>query len=149
MKSPKKQKLSEHVRQRTREWFRKAEHELAYLEVTPFDLDDPPTDTACKMAHMVAEYSLKAYLMLNKHKIYKSHDLVQILNTCIAIHGDSDFDSLRADCQMLTRYRVEFVYPGPFPEVVSVVEAKKAIEKAKQIKAFVIKKAEALGYHED
>lgn len=43
------------------------DHELAFLDVAPFDRDDPPTDTATKMAHMVAEYSLKAYLMVNKH----------------------------------------------------------------------------------
>lgn len=68
MTDPSPPPLSEHVRGRTREWFRKAEHELAYLDVTPFDRDDPPTDTACKMAHMAVEYTLKGYLMLNKHK---------------------------------------------------------------------------------
>jgi len=73
-------KLSDHVRQRTREWFRKAEHELAFLDVAPFDDDDPPTDTAVKMAQMVAEYSLKAYLMLNKKKIEKSHNLVELFS---------------------------------------------------------------------
>ena len=59
-------KISEHVRQRTRDWLRKAEHELAYLTLAPFDLDDPPTDTACRMSHMVAEYAPKAYLVINK-----------------------------------------------------------------------------------
>jgi len=57
---------SEHIQERTRAWLRKAEHELAFLDYAPFDLVDPPTDTAGKMAHMVGEYSLKAYLMLNK-----------------------------------------------------------------------------------
>lgn len=78
--------ISPHVRRRTLEWLRKAEHELAFLAIAPLDESDPPTDTAGKMAHMVVEYSLKAYLMLNKHKITKSHDLVEILNECIAIH---------------------------------------------------------------
>ena len=50
MTESKEPKLSDHVRQRTREWFRKAEHELAYLELSPFDSPDPPTDTAVKMA---------------------------------------------------------------------------------------------------
>ncbi len=149
MTEPQKRKLSEHIRQRTREWFRKAEHELAYLELSPFDADDPPTDTAGKMAHMVAEYSLKAYLMLNKAKITKSHDLVEILDDCIAIHHDSTFEGLHSDCQMLTRYRMDFIYPGPAPEVISVEEAKTAIEKARRIKDFVLKKAEELGYYQD
>ncbi len=42
---------SEHIQRRTREWFRKARHELSFLEYAPFNLDDPPTDTAGKMAH--------------------------------------------------------------------------------------------------
>lgn len=149
MTAPEKPKLSEHIRQRTREWFRKAEHELIYLELAPFDVEDPPTDTAGKMAHMVAEYCLKAYLMLNKRKIEKSHDLGELLNDCIAIHQDTDFEELRADCQILTRYRTAFVYPGSLPEVISVEEARSAIEKARRIKAFVMRKAEELGYYQD
>lgn len=60
--------MSPHLRQCVREWFRKAEHELAYLEHAPLDLEDPPTDTTGRLAHMVAEYCLKAYLVLNKKK---------------------------------------------------------------------------------
>jgi len=149
MTTPRKSKLSEHVRQRTQEWFRKAEHELAYLEVAPFDVDDPPTDTTAKMAHMVVEYSLKAYLMLNKQKITKSHDLVEILNACIDIHQDKDFESIRTDCQILTRYRIEFVYPSPFLDDLSVDEATSAIEKAHRIKTFTLKKAQELGYYQE
>jgi HEPN domain-containing protein len=149
MTAPKRRPLSEHVRQRTRAWFRKAEHELAFLELAPWEGDDPPTDTAVRMAHMVVEYSLKAYLMLNKQKIEKSHDLVEILNSCLAVQQDKEFDILRADCQLLTRYRLDFTYPGPFPEAISVEEAKLAIEKARRIKEFVLKKAEELGYYQD
>ena len=43
--SEQKPPLSEHIRQRTHEWLRKAEHELAYLAVAPLSNDDPPTDT--------------------------------------------------------------------------------------------------------
>jgi len=63
---------SRHIQNRTREWFRKAEHELAFLDNAPFDLEDPPTDTAGKMAHMASEYALKAFLMFNKRKITKT-----------------------------------------------------------------------------
>lgn len=139
-------KLSEHIRQRTREWFRKADHELAFLEVAPFEGDDPPTDTAVKMAHMVAEYSLKAYLMLNKKKIEKSHNLVDLLNRCIEIHQDKEFETLKSDCLLLTQYRTDFVYPTTLPEPISIDEAKVAIEKARQIMEFVLRKAEKLGY---
>lgn len=138
--------ISMHVRQRTREWFRKAEHELAFLDVAPLDKFDPPTDTTGKMAHMVVEYSLKAYLMLNKHKITKSHDLVEILNECISINQDVELESLREDCQLLTQYRVDFVYPGFITEEISVQEAHEAIQKARNIHIFVLLKAQELGY---
>ncbi len=134
------------MRQRTREWFRKAEHELAFLEIAPLDLSDPPTDTTCKMAHMVAEYSLKAYLMLNKHKIDKSHDLVEILNDCIVVHHDPEFEKLRTDCQMLTEYRLDSVYPGAMVESISIEEARIAINAARNIKSFLLEKAKELGY---
>ena len=142
----KKPKLSEHVRQRTKEWFRKAEHELKFLEHAPFDVDDPPTDTACRLAHMAAEYSLKGYLMLNKKKIQKIHELDDLLNDCIAVHQDKTFEELREDCVELTRYKLNMTYPGHIPHEIALEEAKAAIEKARRIKNFVMEKAKALGY---
>jgi HEPN domain-containing protein len=98
------------------------------------------------MAHMVAEYSLKAYLMLNKKKITKSHDLVELLNECVVVYQDKDFDNLRPDCQILTQYRLDFVYPAPMLEIISVEEAVNAIQKVHHIKDFVLQKAIELGY---
>jgi HEPN domain-containing protein len=149
MSEQKKPQLSEHIRQRTQEWLRKAEHELAYLAVAPLDINDPPTDTTCRIAHIAAEYALKAYLMINKHKIVKSHDLVMILGECIAIHSDSEFEELRYQCQTLTVYRTDLLYPGPFPTFVSIEEAKAAIEMAKQIYKFTLNKVNALGYDDN
>ena len=148
MTEQKKSYLSEHTRQRTQEWFRKAEHELAYLNIAPLDADDPPTDTTCRMAHMVGEYSLKAYLMVNQHKIMKSHDLVAVLDECISIHHNLDFETLRGDCKILTQYRSEMTYPGPFPVSVSIEEARAAIDMAKQVYEFVLEKTRELGYYE-
>jgi len=98
------------------------------------------------MAQMVAEYSLKAYLMLNKKPIEKSHDLVGLLDDCLAIHNDNKFEDLRSDCQLLTQYRLDLVYPTSTPETITVEEAKAAIEKARRIRDFVMMKAEELGY---
>jgi HEPN domain-containing protein len=141
-----KPKLSKHIRQRTKEWFRKAEHELMFLETAPFDVEDPPTDTACRLAHMAAEYSLKAYLVLNKQKIEKTHQLSDVLDLCISINQDHSFESLREDCIQLTKYKVDMTYPGNVPEEIEVAEAKMAIEKARRIKDFVVKKVRELGY---
>lgn len=141
-----KPKLSEHIRKRTKEWFRKAEHELMFLETAPFDVEDPPTDTACRLAHKAAEFSLKAYLVLNKQKIEKTHQLSDVLDLCISINQDHSFESLREDCIHLTKYKVDMTYPGNVPEEIEVAEAKIAIEKARRIKNFVLKTAKELGY---
>ncbi|RMD95710.1 MAG: HEPN domain-containing protein [Calditrichaeota bacterium] len=146
MKRKKKSRISDHIRQRTREWFRKAEHGMVFLEHAPFDIEDPPTDTAGKMAHMVAEYSLKAFLVLNKKRIPKTHDLGILLDECIRANRDPEFEELREDCLHLLRYKIELTYPGPFPEHISVDEARKAIEAARRIKEFVFKKATELGF---
>lgn len=149
MSEQKNPQLSEHIRQRTQEWLRKAEHELAYLAVAPLDIDDPPTDTTCRIAHIAAEYALKAYLMVNRYKILKSHDLVAVLDECIVIHGDNEFENLRSNCQTLTIYRTDLLYPGPFPTLVSIEEAKLAIEMAQQIYEFILNKVNTLGYKGD
>lgn len=149
MSEQKRPQLSEHIRQRTQEWLRKAEHELAYLAVAPLDIDDPPTDTTCRIAHITAEYALKAYLLINKHKILKSHDLIVILDECITIDNDQEFETLRSYCQTVTIYRTDLLYPGPFPTFVSIEEAQSAIEMAKQIYRFILNKVNALGYAND
>jgi len=69
------------------------------------------------MAHMTAEYSLKAYWMLNKKTIEKSHDLVELLDDCLAIHNHKEFEELRSDCQLLTQYRLDLVYPTATPKL--------------------------------
>jgi hypothetical protein len=57
------------------------------------------------------------------------------------------FEQLRDDCQILTIYKTDFAYPGPIPEAISVEEARSAIEKARRIKDFVMRKAQELGYY--
>ena len=145
MSVPKRPKLSDHIQQRTREWFRKAEHELAYLEHSPFDEEDPPTDTACKMAHIVAEYSLKAFLMLNKRKILKIHDLDSLLDQCIEI--DNHLSNIKDECQELSAYKTTLTYPLDPPIVIDIAEANNAIENAKRIKQFIQQRAIAYGYN--
>ena len=87
--------------------------------------------------------------MLNKKKIEKTHDLGELLDDCIATQNDRDFEDLRANCKLLTRYKIDFSYPSPIPEAISIEEAKAAIEKARRIRDFVMKKAAELGYYQD
>lgn len=68
---------------------------------------------------------------------------------CIAARQNTDFEELREDCRILSRYKTYLTYPGPIPEVISIEEARAAIEKARYIKDFVLKKAQELGYYQD
>ena len=34
--------ISKHLLERTREWLRKADHDLTFLSHAPFDIEDPP-----------------------------------------------------------------------------------------------------------
>ncbi|MDZ7360809.1 MAG: HEPN domain-containing protein [candidate division KSB1 bacterium] len=85
----------------------------------------------------------------SEHLRQRTHELGKILDACIAARQDEEFEDLREDCRILTKYRTVLVYPGPIPYAISVEEAKAAIEKARRIKNFVMKKAQALGYYQD
>jgi HEPN domain-containing protein len=98
---------------------------------------------------MAAEYALKAFLMLNKRRIPRTHDLVELLDECLLVTEQVDLENLRENCQILTRYRVEFVYPSPLPEQLSVDEARQAIEISRDIYISILRAAEALGYQND
>lgn len=138
--------ISKHLLERTREWLRKADHDLTFLRHAPFDIEDPPTDTVGKLSHMVGEYCLKAFLTYHKKPIPKIHELRDLLTRCIEIDNLFDYDELRRICDKLTGYRVELTYPADPPIVISIDEAKDAIAMAKQLRNFVEQRLIVFGY---
>ncbi|NPV77417.1 MAG: HEPN domain-containing protein [Anaerolineae bacterium] len=140
MTAPEKNPISDHLRQRAQEWFRRADHLLALVERAPFEISDPPTNIVAALANMVVEYVLKGYLMLYKQKIPTNHDLGVIFNLCLAVFKDADFESIRPFVEEMVRYRVEFDYPGVIQESISVEEALEAIRKARLVRDFILTK---------
>lgn len=138
--------LSDHMRQRTREWFSKAGSLLSIIEEAPFTLPEPPTNLTAALANMAMEYALKGYLMLNKQRIPSSHDLVEILNLCVAVYKDGDFENIRPLVEEMVRYRAELDYPGVIQETLSVEETHDIIRKARVVQDFILAKAATLGY---
>lgn len=55
-----------------------------------------------------AEKALKAFLIFNKNKVPKTHDLTSILDICIEL--DSKFETLYDACEKLTPYATIFRY---------------------------------------
>lgn len=118
------------------EWKQKAENDLRTAEIV-LSSQDPPTDTICFHAQQCAEKYLKSYLTSKDITIEKTHDLTRINNICIGI--DPDFEELSDIAELLSGYAVEIRYPGDFIEC-SIEEAEKAVEMAKALKDFVLRK---------
>lgn len=55
-----------------------------------------------------AEKALKAFLIFNKNKVPKTHDLTSVLDICIEF--DSKFETLYDACEKLTPYATIFRY---------------------------------------
>lgn len=142
MNAPEKNPISDPMRHKTQEWFRKANHLVALLERAPFESADPPTNIAAALANMAVEYSLKGYLMFYKQKIPGINDLGVIFNLCLAVHKDADFENIRFYIEEMVRYRVEFNYPGVIQESISVEEALGAIRKARLVRDFILAKTQ-------
>ena len=81
---------------------------------------------------------LKAYLVLNKAKFPKTHDLKFLLDLCRNI--DSDFENLNVG--WLTSYATEIRYTDDF-YTPSVDEARECFEIASTARDFILRKMNA------
>jgi len=72
------------------------------------------------------------------NKLHKIHDLVELLEFCIAV--DKSFEIFRVDAENLNRYYIDTKYPAGFPVWYPVEEAKTAVEQAREILAYTRKK---------
>lgn len=64
---------------------------------------------ACFTAQQSVEKALKAYLVSKNQKLRKIHDLVTLLDSCIAL--DRSFEQFREQCLELTVYYFTTRYP--------------------------------------
>jgi len=122
-------------------WILKAENDLETAEVM-VRRDKPIADTAIYHTQQCAEKALKAFLAYHRSEIEKTHNLVRLIEQCVAF--DPDFESLLEDADDLTPLGTEFRYPDDFDEIndvsqlfPSVEKVETAIVKAKRILDFV------------
>lgn len=85
-----------------------------------------------------AEKSLKAYLNYRDRHIPKTHDLVGLLNCCIAL--DSEFKTLSIDAYDLNPFSTSTRYPDDAYLLPDATTAKICIGKAEKILEFVKQK---------
>ena len=128
--------MKENNKKLAREWFEKAKDDERAIE--NLLKEKGPFSIICFLCQQMAEKYLKGYLVFKGKAIKKIHDSGEILERCRQI--DQDFKKLLDHCAFLNRYSIATRYPGDFFEGISEKEARKAYQKAKEIKQFVLEK---------
>ncbi|HOO34301.1 MAG TPA: HEPN domain-containing protein [Thermotogota bacterium] len=118
---------------------------LEWIEIAELDLNSAiflqsmipmPVEIICYHCQQSAEKFLKAYLVRNKLRIIRTHDLTILYSKCHSI--DSDFNKIMKDCIELTEYSINVRYP--YHIELEVIDVEKAILSAQKIKNYILKK---------
>ena len=123
------------MREEIKKWLEFAEMDLKLAKLA---LENGIYIHAAFHSQQAVEKYLKAFLIKNKRKYPKTHDIKFLINLCKEI--DEEFSELfKIEADKLTFYSVEARYPEIEIEV-SKQEAKEAIEIAEKVKQFVLRK---------
>lgn len=94
----------------TTEWVEKADGDFATAGRELRARRHPNYDAVCFHAQQAAEKYLKAFLQEHSQPFPKTHNLVELLELCLAV--DSDFEMQRNHLIVLDRYAMRYRYPG-------------------------------------
>ncbi len=137
--------ISDHLKERVKNFFRKGEHKLRQALNADLNEEDPVTDEVCIQSQTAAEFFLKTFILANKQKYKKySHDIDRILESCMEL--DPSFNALKKACEQLQNFRGVVEYelgPEGFP---SAETAEMCRGYAKQVKELVADKLKTLGF---
>jgi HEPN domain-containing protein len=117
-----------------RSWIKKAEHDFLAIQ-NNISAIETPWDVVCFHAQQVAEKILKAFLVYHGQAFEKTHDLVQLLASCVKI--ETSLSVLEEDCQRLNYYAVSSRYPDDIYEP-DESDGQKAINSAQKIQKSVL-----------
>jgi HEPN domain-containing protein len=105
---------------------------------------EPFTNTICFHSQQCVEKYLKAYLSFVGKPFRKTHDISELIELCKEV--DEEFEILYSlNATKLTRYAVDVRYPDEF-YIPSIEEAKEALEIAKKVRNFIIRKLKEIGF---
>lgn len=119
----------------TREWIDKAEGDFHTASREMRARKAPNYDAVCFHAQQCAEKYLKAYLQEQGQRFPLVHDLIELLELCLPYDGT--FELQRDLLKDLTKYAVEFRYPG---ETAVKEDAQAAFRAMKLVRAFMRQK---------
>ncbi len=93
----------------TAQWVRKAEADAALLGIVG-SADPELRDVICFHCQQCVEKYLKALLQEAGISALKTHNLVQLLD--LLLPGDKTLRRFRPSCKSLSRFAVDYRYPG-------------------------------------
>ncbi len=123
------------MRALTREWVDKAEGDFHTASREVRVRKAPNYDAVCFHCQQCAEKYLKAYLQEQGQRFPPVHDLIELLELCLLYDGT--FELQRDLLKDLTRYAVEFRYPG---ELATKEEARTTVKAMRAVRAFLRQK---------
>lgn len=122
----------------TREWFKKADHDLLNAEIILESGREPlPLDTVCFHCQQAVEKYLKGFLAYHEVQFPRTHFLATLLDQCK--HIDKTFEELDEVIE-LNAYAVDIRYPDDAMEI-TLKDTQEAYEIANRVKSFVTGKA--------
>src|SRR5690242_20497042 len=98
------------MKRHTAQWVRKAGEDIEAARSLA-TLAKPPRDAACFHCQQAAEKYLKALLQELGVAVPRTHDLEDLLD--LLLPHDATLKPLRRNLAVLTRFAVEYGYPGP------------------------------------
>ena len=119
----------------TQEWVDKAEGDFHTASREARVRKAPNYDAVCFHGQQCAEKYLKAYLQEQDQRFPPIHDLIELLELCLPYDGT--FELQRDLLKDLTKYAVEFRYPG---ELATKEEALTTVKAMRAVRAFVRQK---------
>ncbi len=106
---------------------------------------EPIAESICFHCQQSVEKFLKAFLFSNNVSVRKTHNIYELLSTCILL--DNTFETLKeAKIDILTLYAVDIRYPDDL-YIPTLEEAKEALRLAELTRKFVIEKLKEHGFN--
>lgn len=115
-----------------KQWYIKANNDLKSIE-NEFSCEEPITDVICFHSQQAVEKLFKLYILFQKEKLLKTHNIAILLKECISLNPK--FKILKG-IEYLTDYAVELRYPDNF-YIPDLEEAQEAYADANRVKNFI------------
>ena len=130
--------MKKDYKEMTEKWLQKADDDLKFA-IASFKEFDEFYSQMCVLCHDAAEKYLKTFLVSEGKEVEKIHNLTKLLNDCLKISKDKNFENFKEECKILNLYYVPLKYPADYPEA-NKEQAEEAMDIAEEIGNFIKQK---------